>query len=117
MPAIVEAGIAKVKAKLDQLVAQYGPLPAKAFPGRAAILMHSLGIDESLIDTTYERSSSPKIGHYVPGTRIEIRDEAEFFASRMQAPVLVNFAWHIQPEIERYMRAQGFQGQIIPIWE
>ncbi|MEM6309324.1 MAG: class I SAM-dependent methyltransferase [Pseudomonadota bacterium] len=117
MPALVEEGRIKTQERLRALVAKHGPLPAKAFPGRAAILMHSLGIDETLIDATYERSNSPKVGHYVPGTDIEIRDEAEFFAERMDAPVLINFAWHIQPEIERYMRAQGYQGQVLPIWE
>ncbi|MEP1649729.1 MAG: class I SAM-dependent methyltransferase [Paracoccaceae bacterium] len=117
MPALVEAGRIKTQERLHALVAEHGLLPAKAFPGRAAILMHSLGIDETLIDATYERSNSPKVGHYVPGTGIEIRDEAEFFAERMDTPILINFAWHIQPEIERYMRAQGYQGQVIPIWE
>jgi SAM-dependent methyltransferase len=117
MPELIEKGRAKTQEKLATLVAQHGPLPAKAFPGRAAILMHSLGIDETLIDVTYERSNSPKIGHYVPGTRIEIRSDDEFFADRMNAPVMINFAWHIQPEIERFMRSKGYRGQIIPIWE
>ena len=105
-----------VRARLKALVAQHGPLPAKAFPGRAAILIHSFGLDETLIDATYERSCSQKIGNYVPGTRIEIRDEADFIRDRLESPVLVNFAWHIQTEIERYMRANGYQGEILPVF-
>jgi hypothetical protein len=117
MQPIVAEGRLRTQAKLLGLVARYGPLPAKALPGRAVILVHSLGINEAMIDATYERSASPKVGHYVPGTRIEIRDEAEFFANRLGSPVLINLAWHIQAEIERYMRGKGFAGQILPIWE
>ena len=114
-PQIDEARRA-IRGRLEALAAEHGPLPAKAFPGRAAILIHAFGLDETLIDATYERSSSPKIGNYVPGTRIEIRDEAEFFRDRMDSPVLVNLAWHIQAEIERYMRGQGFDGKILPVF-
>lgn len=106
-----------LRSKLEALASKYGALPAKAFPGRASILIHTLGIDEHLIDATYERSSSPKIGHYIPGTKIEIRDEAEFLKGRMSSPVLVNLAWHIQSEIEQYMRLHAYEGAVIPIWE
>lgn len=106
-----------LRARLSKLAAEHGPLPAKAFPGRAAILVHSFGLDADLIDATYEQSSSPKVNHYVPGTRIEIRDEAEFFANRMDAPVMVNLAWHIHAEIERYMRSKGYGGEIIPVFQ
>lgn len=102
--------------RLRPLADAHGPLPAKAFPGRAAILIHSLDMDETLIDATYERSSSLKVGHYVPGTRIEIRDEIEFLRDRLESPVLVNLAWHIHAEIERYMRSHGYRGEIVPVF-
>ena len=101
---------------LSSLVFHHGKLPAKAFPGRATILVHCLGIDESHVDVTYERPSSPKVGHYIPGTRIEIRSEEEFFQRRQQCPVIINFAWHIQQEIEQHMKARGFAGQVFPVW-
>jgi len=106
-----------IRAELLGFVEKYGPLPAKAFPGRAAILIHNFGIDETIIDAAYERTGSPKIGHYIPGTRIEIRDEAEFFANRMAAPVMVNLAWHIHGEIERFMRGKGYEGRLLPVFE
>lgn len=115
-----EIGRAKqrIHERLQPLVARHGPLPAKAFPGRAAILIHCLGVDERLIAATYERSSSPKIGNYIPGTRIEIRDEREYFTGPLvKMPVLVNMAWHIHAEIERYVRAHGFKGELIPLFE
>lgn len=112
----IEDSREKIMKQLRHLVAEHGPLPGKAFPGRAAILVHSFGIDETIIAKTYERSSSQKIGYYIPGTRIEICDEAEFFRDHLDAPVIVNFAWHIQSEIERYMRSQGFKGEVVPLF-
>ena len=113
----IEDGRAKLHDLLAPMVAKNGPLPAKAFPGRAAILVHSLGLDETLIGATYERPASPKIGHYIPGTKIEIRDEREFFENPHQSPILLNFAWHIQSEIERYVKRLGFQGDVLPVWQ
>jgi hypothetical protein len=117
MQPLIAQGRERILSRLAPLVKQYGPLPAKAFPGRASILIHCFQIDETLIDATYERSSSPKIGNYVPGTRIEIRDEEEFFRNRIDSPVLVNLAWHIESEIEQYVRSKGFRGEIVSIFE
>ena len=103
--------------QLTDLVQEHGPLPAKAFPGRASILIHSLGIDHHIIDATYERPASPKIGHYIPGTKIEIRDETEFFENRIDSPVVINLAWHIQDEITRYLKSEGFKGVVEPLWQ
>ncbi|HIE83910.1 MAG TPA: methyltransferase, partial [Dehalococcoidia bacterium] len=57
----------------------YGKFRAKAFPGRAAILIKLLGLDESHISAVYEIRGSIKVGHYVPGTRIPILPEATMF--------------------------------------
>lgn len=117
MQPLIAQGRERILSRLAPLVKQYGPLPAKAFPGRASILIHCFQIDETLIDATYERSSSPKIGNYVPGTRIEIRDEEELFCNRIDSPVLVNLAWHIESEIEQYVRSKGFRGEMVSIFE
>lgn len=100
---------------LQVLADRHGSLPAKAFPGRASILLALAGINESQIAACYERPGSPKIGHYVPGTRIPIRDEREFFAAP-DAPVLVNFAWHIPKEIRTYMQRNGYRGEIVDLY-
>lgn len=101
---------------IQKLVKEYGPIPAKAFPGRAAILIRQLGLDERHISAIYEKTGSSKIGCYVPGTRIEIRDEAELFASSdtLQKPIL-NLAWHISNEIRQYLKGHGYCGQVIDI--
>src|SRR5206468_3983657 len=66
--------------ELRSLVRQQGRLRAKAFPGRAAILVKLLGLDESLVSAVYEKPGSMKVGHYVPGTRIPIGSDDELFA-------------------------------------
>lgn len=101
--------------RLQRLVSKHGPLPAKAFPGRASILLNYFEVNEKYLRATYERSASPKVGYYIPGTSIEIRDEAEFFSDN-RAPVLVNLAWHISQEIGNYVRAKGYQGEILDIY-
>jgi SAM-dependent methyltransferase len=106
---------AHARSAFQKLVDEYGPLPAKAFPGRASILIALAGIDETQIAACYERPGSPKIGHYIPGTRIPILDETLFFRNP-SAPVLVNFAWHIPREIETYMRRNGYQGRIVELY-
>ena len=51
---------------------KFGPLPAEAFPGRAAILLKLLNIDENHISAIYEKDNSKKIGYYAPATKIPI---------------------------------------------
>lgn len=115
MKPYIEGYRVRVNESLDRLARSHGPLPAKAFPGRASILINYFGVDERHLRATFERSASPKVGYYIPGTRIEIRDEAEFFAAP-DAPVLVNLAWHISQEIHSYMRDKGYAGEIMDIY-
>lgn len=93
-------------------IARHGPLPAKAFPGRAAILIRLLELDETHLSATYEKPASAKIGHYIPGTRIPILSDDEFVADGRP---LLNLAWHIPDEIRSYMQQRGYTGQIIDI--
>lgn len=100
--------------KFAGLTAQYGALPAKAFPGRAAILFKLLAVDGGVISAVYEKPGSKKIGHYVPGTRIPIVSEEELFAGDMSKPI-VNLAWHIPKEIHGYLTEHGYKGPVIEI--
>lgn len=103
------------KAMILKLVEKHGKLRAKAFPGRAAILMKLLGLDETLISAVYEKPGSLKIGHYVPGTRIPILSDKELMDSGDRTKPLLNLAWHIPDEIRRYMAGLGYQGEIIDV--
>lgn len=118
-------GLKKMAEKLDiwkhkkrvdvaSLVAIHGKLKAKAFPGRAAILVKILGIDSNLISATYEKPQSSKISYYIPGTRIPILADSQLDFSDNMKPIL-NLAWHIADEIREYMKSLGYQGEVIDV--
>src|SRR5664280_495913 len=100
---------------VEQQVKRDGPLRAKAFPGRAAILARLLRLNEHSISAVYEKPGSLKIGHYVPGTRIPISSDDDLFALSDKTKPLLNLAWHIGDEIRRYVREHGYTGEVIDI--
>jgi len=102
---------AKKKA-ITSHVREHGPMLAKAFPGRAAILVKLLGLDESQVSVVYEKPGSMKIGHYLPGTRIPIRSDDELFSLTDKDQTILNLAWHISGEIRGYLSRQGFESVI-----
>ena len=102
--------------EISDLVKKFGPLKGKAFPGRAAIFIKLLGLDETSIDCVYEKPGSMKIGHYLPGTRIPIKSDDELFALVVSPPVIINMAWHISAEIHAFLKNKGFSGEIIDIY-
>ena len=100
--------------ELEAAFARNGRLAAKAFPGRSAIPVKLLGLDERMVERVYEKPTSAKVAHYVPGTRIVIASDDEFNPAAHEGPLL-NLAWHIAEEIEGYMRQRGFKGEFINI--
>ncbi len=100
---------------LKELFKKYGRLNGKAFPGRAAILIKSLGINEKIINAVYEKPASKKIGYYVPGTKIPIKSDKELFKKIKKQKFIINFAWHIDKEIKKYLNHNGFKGKVINI--
>lgn len=111
----VDAWRAAKRADIEALVARHGKLAAKAFPGRAAILVKLLGLDASMISVVHEKPGSLKIGHYLPGTRIPIVSDDDLFASGDLSRPLLNLAWHISGEIRGYLERQGYTGPIVDI--
>jgi hypothetical protein len=109
----VERWKADMSRRIAALASVHGRLSAKAFPGRAAILVRLLGLDSDVVEAVYEKPGSMKIGHYLPGTRIPIRSDDELFAR--PPPVLLNLAWHISAEIDAYLREHGYRGEIVDI--
>lgn len=105
----------EMKATIDDAVAKNGKLKAKAFPGRAAILIKLLGLDSDKISAAYEKNGSMKINHYLPGTRIPILADDDLFKTLADEKVILNNAWHIKKEIGNYLEANGFKGTIINI--
>ena len=111
----VEVWKVSKKTSILKLVKKYGKLRAKAFPGRAAILVKLLGLNEQHISAVYEKKGSMKVGHYLPGTRIPICSDDDLFASKNNSQPLLNLAWHISREIRNYMADNGFSDPIIDI--
>ena len=87
-------------------------LHGKSFPGRAAILVTLLGIDHEYQPCVYEKPGSLKIGHYLPGTRIEILSDDLWISNQDLPPAMLIWGWHIAPEIAGYMRRRGYKGRI-----
>ena len=94
---------------------KYGKLRAKAFPGRAAILIKLLGLDEKIISAVYEKPGSLKINHYVPGTRIPIKSDSDMPKSSKKDEPILNLAWHISTEIRNYLKKNGHEDPVIDI--
>jgi hypothetical protein len=104
-----------MKSKLLEHVSKFGRIKAKAFPGRAAILIKMLDLDCDIISEVYEKPGSMKIGKYVPGTRIPILSDESLFLSISEEKFILNLAWHISDEISNYLGENGFKGEIINI--
>lgn len=102
------------KKMISERVNRDGKLRAKAFPGRAAILIKLLNLNESHISAVYEIKGSNKVGHYIPGTRIPILPEAELYTQDKSKPIL-NLAWHIPAEVRANLKSHGYTGEVIDI--
>lgn len=100
---------------IGDYVNKHGKIRAKAFPGRAAILVKMLGLTEKEILGAYEKPGSMKIGNYIPGTKIPIFSDDGLFAEKDKDKPILNFAWHIHDEIKTYLEANGYKGEIIDI--
>lgn len=111
----MEAWRVKKSRELATLVKEHGPLRAKAFPGRAAILAKLLGLDDKTLLAVHEKPGSLKIGHYVPGTRVPIVSDDDYFALKEKTGPIVNFAWHIPKEIRGYLAEHGHRGPVVDI--
>lgn len=101
--------------KIQTLVSRHGKLSAKAFPGRAAILVKLLGLDFNTIEVIYEKPGSMKIGHYLPGTRIPILSDTDLWNLPQMPTILINLAWHISTEIRAYLLEHGYTGEVVDI--
>lgn len=100
---------------LAKLVKENGKLKAKAFPGRAAILVKMLGLTDEIVSEVYEKPGSLKIGYYLPGTRIPITSDEDMYKLEDKTKPILNMAWHIPKEIHAYLKQHGYTGDIIDI--
>jgi SAM-dependent methyltransferase len=104
--------VAETMGLIQRLNEQFGPLRAKAFPGRAAILIKLLNLTTQHISAVYEIKGSIKTEHYVPGTRIPILPEAQLYSqSDLSIPIL-NLAWHLPYEVQANLKKNGYEGEV-----
>ena len=99
---------------IKKLSNRYGSLPAKGFPGRAAILIKLLGLDKNQIKCVYEQNKSIKVGYYVPGTRIPILPDKKLKRINKKVPI-INLAWHINKEIKSYLKKNNVKNRVVDI--
>ena len=107
--------ISETRVMIDDHVSKHGLMRAKAFPGRAAILIKLLGLNENHISAVYEIKGSIKVGHYVPGTRIPILPEVELYAKKDLKKPILNLAWHLPSEVRANLLVNGYTGHVIDI--
>ena len=100
--------------QIAKLYKKFGPLPAKAFPGRAAILLKILNLKKNYIDCIYEKENSNKIGNYAPGTKIPIYSDRNLKKIDKKKPI-INLAWHIKNEIKHYLKRKNIKNKLINI--
>jgi SAM-dependent methyltransferase len=97
-------------------IADRGLMYGKALPGRAVMLISALGISERLMPKVFEQPKSPKVGNYVPGTKIEIQSDDDLL--ELNPDVLIIWSWHIVDEIVKYLDSLGYRGEIwVPLPE
>ena len=83
-------------------------------PSRATTLINYVGINEDIIDCILEIDGSKKIGKYLPGTKIPIKNENIIL--REKPEYLIIFSWHIYKEIISNLKKKGYKGKfIIPL--
>jgi hypothetical protein len=96
-------------------VKKNGRFLAKAFPGRAAILIKLLKLNEKHIFAVYEIKNSIKVNHYVPGTRIPILPESELYSQSHLSKPILNLAWHLPREVRKNLLENDYKGKVIDI--
>ena len=96
-------------------VKKNGKFIAKAFPGRAAILIKLLNLNESHISAVYEIKGSIKVNHYVPGTKIPILPEHKLYSRENISEPILNLAWHLPKEVRVNLLKNGYKGKVIDI--
>ena len=99
---------------INNLVKKFGALPAKGFPGRAAILIQILNLDKQHISAIYEQAKSNKVGNYAPGTKIPIISDKKLKKINKNIPI-INLAWHISKEIKTYLKKNLIKNKVIDI--
>ncbi len=80
-------------------------------PSRASTLINYAGLDDGLLDCVFEIAGSTKIGRYMPGTVIPVREETALYEE--QPDYALCLSWHIWEELKPKLERRGFRGDFI----
>lgn len=80
-------------------------------PARSNTLLGFSGIDHTVLEYAGEKTGSPKIGLFTPGTHIPIEDEARIFADQPSHALILS--WHIGNELVAKLKERGYRGTCI----
>jgi len=101
-------------ALLLKLKKEGASIVALTSPARSNPLLNFANIDNTILDYAGEKSGSPKIGLYTPGTHILVVDESRIIED--QPDYVLVLSWHIGKELGEKTRAAGYKGKfIIPL--
>ena len=91
-----------------------GAIAGLTSSARSNTLLGFTGINSQFLDYIGEKSGSPKIGLFTPGTHIPVLDEKKIIEDQPEY-VLVS-SWHIGEELMKITRKLGYKGKfIIPL--
>ncbi len=80
-------------------------------PARSNSLLNFAKINNTILDYAGEKTGSPKIGLYTPGTHILVVDESRIFAD--QPDYVLVLSWHIGQELIKKIKELGYKGKFI----
>ncbi len=80
-------------------------------PARSNTLLGFTKINEHLLEYACEKSGSPKIGLYTPGTHLPVVDEKQLLLDQPEYALILS--WHIGKELMKILRKNGYQGKFI----
>lgn len=78
---------------------------------RGATLLNYCGIDVDMVEAVVEVKDSDKIGHYMPGTRISVVDEAMLYEE--QPENLLILPWQLAGDLVPKFAEKGYRGKVI----
>lgn len=96
---------------LEMIAGAPGRVVAMGAAARGATLLNYCGLDADAIDYVIEVSNSDKLGHYMPGTRIPVVDEALLF--EQQPENLLLLAWPLAHHLVPKLAEKGYRGNVI----
>jgi hypothetical protein len=102
----------KLVQEVYDLVAKDRKVVGIGAPAKATVVCNYCRLGPEFID--YLTEVNPlRVGHYLPGLHIPIRDENDMFEDERPADAGILFAWNYYDEVVPKLRNRGFKGQIL----